>query len=99
MGSTLADFTGESGYIKKHFETADTISGTLNIPLNSRTSLEIHGEYDFEHNRTVEHSYTLTHQMHCWTFVGGFGWDYNDFEIMLMFRLTAFPNVKLGVNI
>ena len=99
MGSTLADFTGESGYIKKHFETADTISGTLNIPLNSRTSLEIHGEYDFERNHTVEHRYTLTHQMHCWTFVGGFGWDYNDFEIMLMLRLTAFPNVKLGVNI
>ena len=99
MGSTLADFTGESSYIKKHFETADTISATLNIPLNSRTSLEIHGEYDFEYNHTVEHTYTLTHQLHCWTFVGGFGWDYNDFEVMLMLRLTAFPNVKLGVNI
>ena len=47
----------------------------------------------------VEHTYTLTRQLHCWTFVGGFGWDYNDFEIMLMLRLTAFPNVKLGVNI
>ena len=99
MGSTLADFTGESGYLKKHFETADTISGTLNIPLNSRTSFEIHAEYDFEHDRMVEHTYTLTRQLHCWTFVGGFGWDYNDFEIMLMLRLTAFPNVKLGVNI
>ena len=57
------------------------------------------GEYDFEHNHTVEHTYTLTHQLHCWTFVGGFGWDYNDFEVVLMLRLTAFPNVKLGVNI
>ena len=99
MGSTLADFTGESGYIKKYFETADTISGTLNIPLNSRTSLEIYGEYDFERHNTVAHTYTLTRQMHCWTLVGGFGWDYKDFEVILMLRLTAFPNVKIKMNI
>lgn len=99
MGSTLADFSGESSYVKKHFETADTFSGTLNIPINSVTSLEINAEYDFENCRFAEHSYYLTRQMHCWTLVAGVGWDYGDFAAMIMLRLTAFPKVKLDLNI
>ncbi len=99
MGSSLVDFSGESSYIKKHFESADTISTTLTIPFNSITSLEINTEYDFENNRFAEHSYYLTRQMHCWTLVAGVGWEYGDFAAMIMLRLTAFPNVKLDLNI
>lgn len=99
MGSDLADFTGESSYIKKHFESADTIGGSINIPINSITSLEINAEYDFERNRLAEHSYYLTRRLHCWTLVAGVEWDYGDFAAMVMLRLTAFPNVKLDLNI
>ena len=99
MGTELADFFGESGYIKKHFESTDTISGTLNVPLNSLTSLEIHAEYDFEKSRMAEHHYYITRDLHCWTLVTGFGWDYNDFEFLILLRLTAFPNVKIDINI
>ena len=37
--------------------------------------------------------------MHCWTLVAGVGWEYGDFAAMIMLRLTAFPNVKLDLNI
>ena len=99
MGSTLADFTGESGYLKRYFQSADTISAQLNIPLNPLTSLEVGAEYDFEKNNLEEHHYYLTRQLHCWTLVGGVGWDDHDFQVMLLLRLTAFPNVKLNLNI
>ncbi len=99
MGSELTDFFGESGYIKKHFETADTISATLRLHLNSITSLEIYGEYDFTKNQLSEHHYYLTRKLHCWTLVTGVGWDNSDFEVLVMLRLNAFPNVKLDLNI
>lgn len=98
MGSTLADFTGESSYLKRHFQSADTIRGSVNIPLNSLTSLEISAEYNFEENELEEHHYYLTRNLHCWTMVTGFGWDDDDFEIVFMMRLVAFPNVKLDLN-
>ena len=28
----------------------------------------------------------------------GVGWDNNDFEMMLMFQLVAFPKIKLDLN-
>ena len=99
MGSTLADFTGESSYIKRHFQSADTIHGQINIPLNSKTSLEIAAEYDFEKNNLEEHHYYLTRELHCWTVVAGFGWDDHDFEMLFLLRLNAFPKVKLNLNI
>lgn len=99
MGSSLADFTGESSYLKRHFRKADTLSAQVNIPLNSITSLEIGAEYDFEKNKLEEHHYYLTRQLHCWTLSTGFAWDDNDFEFMVFLRLVAFPNVKLDLNI
>ena len=71
----------------------------MNIPLNPLTSLEVGAEYDFEKNNLEEHHYYLTRQLHCWTLVGGVGWDDHDFQVMLLLRLTAFPNVKLNLNI
>ena len=99
MGASLLDLTGESSYVKKHFESADTISGTLFIPLTEGTSLEIYHEYDFERHCVAEHSYELTKQLHCWTLVAGVGWDYGDFRASLMLRLTAFPQVKIDMNL
>lgn len=99
MGSSLADFTGESSYLKRYFQTADTISAQVNIPLNSITSLEIGAEYDFEKNNLEEHHYYITRQLHCWTLVGGVGWDDHEFEAVILLRLVAFPNVKLNLNL
>jgi hypothetical protein len=31
--------------------------------------------------------------------VTGCGWDYGDFEFIIMLRLTAFPKVKIDMNI
>ncbi len=98
MGSTLADFTGESSYLKRRFESADTISGSVNIPLNSKTGLEIGAEYDFEENELEEHHYYLTRDLHCWTLMTGCGWDDDEFEVVVLLRLVAFPNVKLDLN-
>jgi lipopolysaccharide assembly outer membrane protein LptD (OstA) len=99
MASDISDFFGESGYIKKHFEDSDTLNASLNIPINERTSFEVEAEYDFEENRLAEHYYYLTRQLHCWTMVTGCGWDYGDFEFIIMLRLTAFPKVKIDMNI
>ena len=99
MGSSLVDFTGESSYLKKYFETADTLTTELSIPINERTSAEIHIEYDLEDNRLAEHTYRITRQLHCWTMVLGIGWDNYDFQAMIMFRLTAFPKVKIDLDI
>ena len=99
MGSTLADFTGESGYLKRYFQSADTLTAQVNIPLNPLTSLEVGAEYDFEKNNLEEHHYYLTRQLHCWTLVGGVGWDDHDFQVMILLRLTAFPNLKLDLNL
>jgi lipopolysaccharide assembly outer membrane protein LptD (OstA) len=99
MGSSLVDFTGESSYLKKYFETADTLTTELSIPINERTSAEIHIEYDLEDNRLAEHTYRITRQLHCWTMMLGIGWDNYDFQAMIMFRLTAFPKVKIDLDI
>ena len=99
MASDLSDFFGESGYIKKHFEDSDTLNASINIPINQRTSFEIEAEYDFDEHRLAEHYYYLTRQLHCWTMVAGCGWDYGDFEFIIMMRLTAFPKVKIDLNI
>ena len=99
MGSSLADLTGESGYIKKHFEHADIFAGTLNIPIIDGMSLEIYNEYDLERHCIAEHSYQLTKRLHCWTVVACVGWDYGDFRAGLLFRLTAFPDVRIDMNI
>ncbi len=99
MGSSLLDLTGESAYVKKHFESADTISGTLFVPLTEDMSVEIYHEYDFERHCVAEHSYELTKRLHCWTVVAGVGWDYGDFRATVMLRLTAFPQVKIDMNI
>ena len=98
MGSTLADVSGESGYLKKRFEAADVVVADLFIPLNRITSLEISAEYDFDKSRLSEHRYVLRRQLHCWTMALGVGWDNNEFEAMVMFQLTAFPKIKIDLN-
>ncbi|MBR4675581.1 MAG: LPS-assembly protein LptD [Victivallales bacterium] len=98
MGSSLVDISGESSYLKKRFEAADVIVADLFIPLNSITSLEVSAEYDFEKSRLSEHRYVLRRQLHCWTMAVGVGWDNNDFEAMIMFQLTAFPKIKIDLN-
>ena len=99
LGSTLVDLTGESSYYKKYFETSDTIRGKLNIPLNQKTSFEIEMEYDFDKQRMSEHYYTLRRELHCWVMSLGAGWDNNEFEVMIMLHLTAFPKVKIDLNL
>ena len=99
MGSSLVDFTGESSYSKKYFETADTLTAELFIPIDARTSAEITVEYDLEDNRLAEHTYQIARQLHCWTMVLGVGWDNEEFQAMIMFRLTAFPKVKIDLDI
>jgi hypothetical protein len=98
MGSSLVDLSGESSYLKKRFESADVIVADLFIPLNQITSLEISAEYDFDKSRLSEHRYVLRRQLHCWTMAVGVGWDNNDFEAMIMFQLTAFPKIKIDLN-
>ena len=98
MGSTLTDISGESGYLKKRFEPADVVVADLFIPLNLITSLEISAEYDFEKNRLSEHRYLLRRQLHCWTMALGFGWENSEFEAMILFQLTAFPKIKIDLN-
>lgn len=99
MGSNLADFTGESAYIKKYFESADTAVAEFFIPIDSKTSAELYFEYDLEKKRIAEHSYRVSRQLHCWTMVFGMGWDNNKFKTMIMFHLTAFPKVKIDLDI
>jgi len=99
FGSTLVDFTGESSYYKKYFETADSVRGTIHIPLNTLTSFEIDMEYDFDKSRLSEHTYTLRRVMHCWVMSLGVGWDNGEFEAMIMLHLTAFPKVKLDLSL
>jgi LPS-assembly protein len=99
MGSSLVDLTGESSYLKKYFETADTVTADLFIPIDELTSAEIRVEYDLEDSRLAEHSYRIARQLHCWTMVFGIGWDNYKFQAMIMFRLTAFPKVKIDLDI
>lgn len=98
MGSSLADFSGESSYLKKRFESADVLNCNIFIPLNTLTSLEIEAEYDFDKSKLSEHKYTLRRRMHCWDVGFGFGWDNNDFEVVFMARLVAFPKVRINVD-
>ena len=99
MGSTLVDFSGESSYYKKNFETADTIHAKVHVPLNEKTSLDMEAEYDFEKSTLSEHKYILNRDLHCWIMSVGAGWENGDFEVMILFRLKAFPNVKVDLNI
>ncbi|MFA6723911.1 MAG: putative LPS assembly protein LptD [Lentisphaeria bacterium] len=99
MGSSLADFSGENGYVKKHFESADIISADLHFPLSQISSFDVHAEYDLEDQRLAEHSYYYSRVLHCWTMMLGLGWEYNKFQAMIMFRLTAFPKVKIDLDI
>ncbi len=99
MGSSLVDLTGESSYIKKYFETADIISARLFLPLNAITSLTIHAEYDLEKCQLSEHFYELNRTLHCWQTGVGFGWDNDDFKILLLMRCVAFPKIKIDLNI
>lgn len=99
MGSTLVDLSGESSYLKKHFESADIIDGRIEVPINPLTTVVARAEYDFAKHRLAEHSYELHRQLHCWVMALGFGWDNGDFKAMIMFHLTAFPKVKLDLNL
>ena len=99
MGSTLVDLSGESSYLKKRFESADIISGHVEVPLNPLTKLVAKAEYDLEKNTLSEHSYELHRQLHCWVMALGVGWDNSEFQAMIMFHLTAFPKVKLDLNL
>ncbi|MBO4344342.1 MAG: LPS assembly protein LptD [Victivallales bacterium] len=98
LGSSLTDIAGESGYLKKRFESADVIVGDVEIPINSITTLAISAEYDFEKSRLSEHKYQIRRRLHCWDMAFGFGWDNSDFEMMLMFQLVAFPKIKLDLS-
>ena len=98
MGSSLADISGESSYLKKRFEETDIVNARMFIPLNSITSLEIEAEYDFDKSRLSEHRYILRRRLHCWDVGAGVGWDNSDFEVMLMARLVAFPKVRINVD-
>ena len=98
LGSELTDIAGESGYLKKRFESADIITGEVEIPINSITTFAISAEYDFEKNRLSEHKYQIRRRLHCWDMAFGVGWDNNDFEMMLMFQLVAFPKIKLDLS-
>ncbi len=98
MGSDLMDFTGESGYLKKHFETADTATAALHLPFNDLTWADCEWEYDFDRCRMSEHSYVLTRVLHCWLMQLGVGWDNDKFKAMVLFRLTAFPNIKIDLG-
>jgi lipopolysaccharide assembly outer membrane protein LptD (OstA) len=98
MGSNLVDFTGESNYLKKYFEKADTMHIQYYQPLNEKTWFEGNWEYDFDKSKLSEHNYTLYRVLHCWTMGIGFGWDNSDFEAMLLFRLTAYPNIKIHMG-
>ena len=98
MGSSLVDFSGESSYLKKRFETADVINCSLFVPLNPLTSLEIEAEYDFDKSKLSEHRYILRRRMHCWDVGLGLGWENSDFEVMLMAQLVAFPKVRINVD-
>lgn len=98
LGTSLVDFTGESGYLKKRFESADVFVADLFIPINPLTSIQISAEYDFEQNKLSEHKYFLKRQLHCWIMGLGFGWDNDEFEALIMFQLTAFPKIKLDLN-
>lgn len=98
LGSTLVDLAGESGYLKKRFESTDIITGEIEIPLNSITSLAVNAEYDFEKSRLSEHRYEFRRRLHCWDMALGVGWDNNDFEMMIMFQLVAFPKIKMDLS-
>ena len=99
MGSTLVDLTGESGYLKKNFEAANLIKTEFLVPINELTALNVSTEYDFEQGKLAEHMYELRRQLHCWRMALGAGWDNGSFQITVMFQLTAFPNVKIDMNL
>ena len=99
LGSSLVDITGEEGYLKRDFEYSNSIRGEMEFPLNSITWFKMEGEYDFAKGKVAKHTYTLRRQLHCWMASFGIGWDNSDFEVMLMFSLTAFPKVKLDFNL
>ncbi len=99
LGATLVDLTGESGYLKKDFESANSIRGELNIPINSITELGITTEYDFERGKLSEHMYELSRELHCWRLAFAIGWENESFETLLLLQLTAFPNVKIHLDL
>jgi len=98
MGSNLVDITGESNYLKKYFEKADTLHIQYYQPLNEKTWFEGNWEYDFDKSKLSEHNYTIYRVLHCWTMGIGVGWDNSDFEAMLLFRLTAYPNIRIHMG-
>lgn len=99
MGSQLIDLTGESSYIKKYFEEAEIISAGLFLPLTETVSVELESGYDFMRNRIVGQSVQVAKILHCWTMVVGVEWDYEEFQAMIMFRLTAFPKTRIGISL
>ena len=84
---------------EKRFESADIIAGHIVVPVNPLTKLVAKAEYDLERSTLSEHSYELHRQLHCWVMALGVGWDNGDFRAMIMFHLTAFPKVKIDLNL
>ena len=56
----------------------------------SRRSVDLASEYE---------RIQVAKVLHCWTMVVGAEWDYEEFQAMIMFRLTAFPKVKIDLDI
>ena len=95
LGSTLADFTGESSYIKKNFESTEMLKATLKVPITSTLSTAGSWKYDFEKNRFISQTYEIRKNLHCWDLILRFKYTYHDFAGLIVFELKQFPEVKV----
>ncbi|MFA6815940.1 MAG: hypothetical protein WCS73_06555, partial [Lentisphaeria bacterium] len=98
MGSFLEDFTGQSGYLKSNYGTAESLTTSVHVPINEKTWFDAGLSFDMEEHNVSSHYYKLTRVMHCWTGIFGVAWSNNVFKGIVMFQLTAFPNIGMDFD-
>jgi lipopolysaccharide assembly outer membrane protein LptD (OstA) len=98
MGSSLADFTGEHGYLVREYRGAQSAVGEVWFPINERTSGRIRLEYDLEETELARQVYEIIRDLHCWMGSLAFSEDNGDYRIMLMLYLKAYPSLKIDVG-
>ena len=99
MGSSLADFSGEQGYLVREYRKAQSAVGEVWFPINEKTSGRVRLEYDLEQNEVARQVYEIIRDLHCWMGSLAFSEDNGDYRVMLMLYLKAYPNVKVDVGI
>ncbi|MFO7822029.1 MAG: LPS assembly protein LptD [Lentisphaeria bacterium] len=92
MGSTLADYSGESMSALR-FDKTHYLAFTTQFPMGAKADGYIRYEYDLEDSELARQIYQITRDLHCW--MGGLRLEEEDGEtqVQLVLYLKAFPSI------